>query len=176
MIVPQDTLDSWNASQQRRLVTKGPTGQKIPRKQTTENNYLPWTWPKQQRNRSQPTLAYNDAPLNQVYSQKDPEFRRRNTNPCLIMSPVTLTLKDSNLIISQDNQAYDDVSPYQVWLQTLSGSDNIQTNIIKILNHQRPWTQHPLFHCTLWLTMTYHQIKSGCKISSSEDTVVQKIQ
>ena len=55
------------------------------------------------------------------------------------MSPVTLTLKDSNLIISQDNQAYD-VPPYQVWLQTLSGSDNIQTNLTEILNHQRPWT------------------------------------
>ena len=117
-------------------------------------------------------LAHDDAATYQVWLQKVQQLRRYPDKVTGMMYlPVTLTLTTRAIKFSQDNPAYG-VPSNQAKLQKDQISI-LESHILIIWSFTVSLilkTVHQSFWKTLWLTITYNQIKFGCKkISSSED-------
>ena len=65
---------------------------------------------------SQDNPLYDDVPSNQVYLQKDQQFRRHIRKSYLdnMILHCDLDLEDSKSIFLEDNLAHNDALPYQV--------------------------------------------------------------
>ena len=83
------------------------------------------------------------------------------------LSYCDLDLEDSNPFFAHDTLAYNDVSPYWVWLQKVQRFISSKLTLIETFNLDCDiYLEHcnPIFSLyTSLLMMIYHQIEFGCK-------------
>ena len=101
------------------LITEGSAAEDIIQMNIYQNSdTILWPWP-QQSNKifSQNNPPYDDVPSNQVYLQKDQQFRPyiKKSYFDYIICNCDLDLEDSKPIFLKNILADNDASPYQVW-------------------------------------------------------------
>ena len=138
----------------------------------------PWPWPQQSNQSFNKLVSWHFKPS---------QCHQTKFKSCKIISSsenrklwsffynkslhCDLDLDDSTLIFMKDTFAHTDASPYQVWWKKISCSENtIWTD--SLTDSLTFWsfavtlalnTANQFLHKTLWLMMTYHETKSGCK-------------